>query len=239
MDIILLNENYKNTIKKIKANNILIDAIITDPPYGVSRKHQLGFSNMGRSGMNYGEWDYNLNFTEWIHESASIINKNGSIITFCDWKNFTSIVDALTKEGFVIKDLIRWEKNNPMPRNVDSRYVMDVEFAIWAVKNAKSWTFNKPASSSYLKPRFSSGIVPGGKNRIHPTQKNLSLMEFLIQIHTNKGDLIFDPFSGSFTTGLAAANLNRNFIGSEINKEYYEKSFKRFNCKVSTELSRK
>ena len=39
-----------------------VDAIITDPPYGVSRKHQLGYSNMGRSGMNYGEWDYNFDY---------------------------------------------------------------------------------------------------------------------------------------------------------------------------------
>ena len=56
----LYNEDYKKTVKRLKKNNIKLDAVITDPPYGVSRKHQLGYSNMGRSGMNYGEWDYNF-----------------------------------------------------------------------------------------------------------------------------------------------------------------------------------
>ena len=237
MSIHLINEDYKLTIKKIVKSNLKVNAIITDPPYGVSRKHQLGFSNMGRAGMDYGEWDYNIKPTEWIKLIGPIIHPDGCLITFCDWKNFSLIVNELEHQGFYIKDLIRWEKLNPMPRNVKSRYVMDVEFAIWAVKNPKKWTFNKPISAPYLKPKFISSIVAGGSNRIHPTQKSLKLMEFLIENHTKKGELVFDPFGGSFTTGLAAFNLNRSFIGSEINKVYYEKSLSRFNCKISTELS--
>lgn len=114
-----------------------------------------------------------------------------------------------------------------MPRNVKSRYVMDFEVAIWAVKGNSKWTFNKPDDVPYLKPVVKSSVVPGGKNRIHPTQKNLGTFEELIKIHSNVNDLVFDPFSGSGTTALACKNLGRNFIGSEIDKNYYEKALKR------------
>lgn len=86
---------------------------------------------------------------------------------------------------------------------------------------------NKPEEVHYLRPAFKSGLVPGGKNRIHPTQKHLGVIEEIIKIHSNPGDLVFDPFSGSGTTAVACRNLGRNFIGSEIEKDYYEKAIKR------------
>jgi len=225
------NCDYKDLLKQMKEDGIKVDLILTDPPYCVSRDYQLGFSNMGRSGMNYGEWDYGFNQTEWIELSADIVKPGGSVIVFNDWKNFSYLVEALEKNGFLIKDLIRWEKTNPMPRNVNSRYVTDFEMAIWAVKAKKKgnvkWTFNKPEDVPYLKPCYRTGVVLGGKKRIHPTQKSLELFESIIMVHTNEGELVFDPFCGSGTTAVACKNTNRNFIGSEIDSNYYEKALKR------------
>lgn len=223
----IYNEDYKKTIRRMKKNKIKIDAIITDPPYGVSRKHQLGYSNMGRSGMNYGEWDYNFDQKKWIREAADLVKVGGTVIIFNDWKNLGIIAEQLEKCGFIIKDIIRWIKKNPMPRNVERRYVNDCEFAIWAVKEGKPWTFNKPKNVGYLKPEIITGVVAGGKKRLHPTQKHLEVMEKLIEIHTNENDLIFDPFLGSGTTALACKNLNRNMIGSEIDEKYYKVSLER------------
>ena len=56
----IYNQDYKILVKNLKKDKIKVDAIITDPPYNVSRDYQLGFSNMGRSGMDYGEWDYDF-----------------------------------------------------------------------------------------------------------------------------------------------------------------------------------
>lgn len=225
------NCDYKDLLKQMKEDGIKVDLILTDPPYCVSRDYQLGFSNMGRSGMNYGEWDYGFNQTEWIELSADIVKPGGSVIIFNDWKNFSYLVESLEKNGFLIKDLIRWEKTNPMPRNVNSRYVTDFEMAIWAVKAKKKgnvkWTFNKPEDVPYLKPCYRTGVVLGGKKRIHPTQKSLELFESIIKVHTNEGELVFDPFCGSGTTAVACKNTNRNFIGSEIDSNYYEKALKR------------
>lgn len=221
------NCDYKEIVKEMKKNKVKIDLVLTDPPYCVSRTHQLGFSNMGRSGMNYGEWDYGFNQTEWIDLAAPLIKEGGSIIIFNDWKNSSYLVECLEKNGFLIKDLLRWEKTNPMPRNVNSRYVADYEFAIWAVKGKKKWTFNKPEKVSYLRPKFVTGVVLGGKKRIHPTQKSLDLFIEILKIHSNKNDLVFDPFSGSGTTAVACKKLERNFIGSEIDKTYYDKAVNR------------
>lgn len=223
----IYNCDYKKLINKMKKNGIQVDAIITDPPYNVSRDYQLGYSNMGRSGMNYGEWDYNFNQIKWIKAAVPLVKKGGSVIIFNDWKNLGDIAKELEKNDFIIKDIIRWIKRNPMPRNVNRRYVNDCEFAIWAVKNGGKWTFNKDDKDSYLRPEITTGVVPGGKKRLHPTQKHIEVIEKLIKIHTNQDDLILDPFMGSGTTAIACKKLKRNCIGSEIDKKYFNITIER------------
>ncbi len=225
------NCDYKLLLKEIKNSGIKIDAVITDPPYGVSRKNQLGFSNMGRSGMNYGEWDYNFDQKEWIRLCAPLIKPGGSIIVFNDWKNFSYIVEELDDQGFSMKDVIRWVKPNPMPRNTARRYVGDFELAIWAVKDGGKWTFNKTEGSSYLRPIYKCPSVSSAK-RLHPTQKPLKLIEDILKVHTNENDVVLDLFTGSGTTAEACLKNNRIFIGSELDKDYYEKAMERLKCYI-------
>ena len=229
---IFKNCDYKDLLIELKEKNIKIDAVITDPPYGVSRKHQLGFSNMGRAGMDYGEWDYNFDQKEWIRLCAPLIKDGGSIIVFNDWKNFSYIVEELDEQGFSMKDVIRWVKPNPMPRNTSRRYVGDFEMAIWAVKDGGKWTFNKPNSSSYLRPIYKCASVGSGDKRFHPTQKPLKLIEDIMKVHTNEGDIVLDLFTGSGTTAEACLKNNRIFIGSELDENYYKKALERLKCYI-------
>lgn len=229
--MIFRNCDYKDLIKELEEKKIKIDAVITDPPYGVSRKHQLGFSNMGRAGMDYGEWDYNFDQKEWIRLCAPLIKDGGTIIVFNDWKNFSYIVEELDNQGFSMKDVIRWVKPNPMPRNTDRRYVGDFELAIWAVKDGGKWTFNKPEGTSYLRPIYKCPSV-ASKKRIHPTQKPLKLIEDILQVHTNENDIVLDLFTGSGTTAEACLKNNRVFIGSELDEEYYRKAMERLQCYI-------
>jgi len=231
---IMINNNCNEVILKMMEKNIYVDLILTDPPYNVSRKHQLGFSNMGRKGMDFGNWDYDFNQFEWLDNIFKITKKGCSVIIFNDWKNLGDIAKKLEKEGFVIKDIIRWIKNNPMPRNVNRRYVTDYEFAIWAIKPGKKWIFNKDSTKVYERAEFKQPIVTS-KNRIHPTQKPIKLLEQIIKLHSNKGDIIFDPFSGSGSTGIAAVSQNRKFILVEKDKKIYEMSKKQFD-QISTSL---
>jgi DNA modification methylase len=83
------------------------------------------------------------------------------------------------------------------------------------------WTFNRQNGkyeSSVLKYPSESG---GGFRRYHPTQKNLKMIEYLIKIHTNENDVVLDPFMGSGTTGVACMNLNRRFMGIELDESYF------------------
>ena len=70
-----------------------------------------------------------------------------------------------------------------------------------------------------------------GKDRFHPTQKSLVMFEELVKKHSNPGDLILDPFLGSGTTALAAKNLNRDFTGCEMDKDFFQKSLDRLEKK--------
>ena len=121
-----------------------------------------------------------------------------------------------------IKDILVWQKTNPMPRNITRRYVQDMEFAIWAVKKGAKWTFNKPDCEPYLRSVFQTSTVSGSEKLGHPTQKSLKLMERILEIHTNPGELILDPFMGSGTTGEAAVRLNRKFLGIEKDNDFFK-----------------
>ena len=62
----------------------------------------------------------------------------------------------------------------------------------------------------------------GNNGNVHPTQKPVALMEYLIKTYTNEGETVLDFTAGSFTTGVACVNLNRKFIGIEMDKDYFE-----------------
>ncbi|QBQ07813.1 modification methylase [Spiroplasma gladiatoris] len=223
----MINKIYNiscfNLFEKMKHNKEYVDLILTDPPYNISKENN--FTTIGRSGIDFGLWDYGFDQSTWIKEVAPLVKKNGSIIIFNDWKNMGEIASTLEECGFEVKDLIRWIKTNPMPRNTERRYVTDFEWAIWAVKKGAKWTFNIDKNfNKYLRPEFKTSIPAGGTKRIHPTQKSLNLIEDIIKIHSNKGDIVLDPFSGSGTVALASKINERNFIASEIDEKYYKKS---------------
>lgn len=148
----IYNLDCNELIDRMVINGVLVDAIITDPPYNISRKNN--FKSIGRKGIDFGEWDWNFNQLNWLENIDKILKKGGSIIIFNDWKNLGTISRFLEEKDFEIKDILRWIKTNPMPRNVNRRYVTDYEFALWAVKKGSKWTFNKPIDKGYIKPEF-------------------------------------------------------------------------------------
>ena len=130
----LINGNILEAFSEIPDNSV--DLVLTDPPYNVSQKNN--FETMNRQSIDFGEWDKNADILTWLTLLDRIVKKNGSVVIFNVWRNVADIADVLDANGFETKDLIRWVKDNPMPRNRDRRYVDDFEQAVWAVKSGAS-----------------------------------------------------------------------------------------------------
>lgn len=133
----------------------------------------------------------------------------------------------MKSNGIEVKDVLIWQKSNPMPRNINRSYVQDMTFAIWGVKKGAKWTFNKEKNKPYMRSLFKAPIVSGTEKLNHPTQKSLQIMSDIIKIHTNKNDVILDPFSGTGSIGEACLLNGRKYIEIEITPKYYELSVKR------------
>lgn len=191
-----------------------VDLVLTDPPYNIARDNN--FHTMGRAGIDFGEWDKGFDLFSYIDEVYRVLDRNGSFIVFNDWKNLGDIVKHAEKLGFFTKDMLRLEKTNPMPRNRDRRYITDYECAIWFTMPKAKWIFNRQ-DDKYQRPKFVHSVDKG----LHPTQKSLKLMEELVKIHSNENQVVVDCFMGSGTTGLACKNLNRKFIGIELDETYF------------------
>lgn len=223
----LIHGDCLSVMKYLGTEKIKVDAIITDPPYNISKPNNFStMTSAKRQGVDFGDWDKDFDLFSWLKIADSLLKDGGNIVIFSSFLHVGEIAKFLESLGYSIKDLIRWIKPNPMPRNMSSRFVSDYEFAIWCVKGKKKWTFNN-SSGSYLRPEIRCPS-PSGKERFgHPTQKPVRLMETLVKVLTNPEDVVLDPFMGSGSTGVACARQNRHFIGIELDEKYYDVAYKR------------
>lgn len=217
----IIHGDFKEQSKNIEDESV--DLILTDIPYNVSQDNN--FKTMkdreGRNGIDFGEWDKGFN-EQSLGLLAAKLKKGGSIFLFHSFEQYDIVRNTLEDSGLICKDKIIWEKTNPMPRNRDRRWISNIELASWYIKKGEKWTFNRQSEKyegSVLRYPSESG---GGFKRYHPTQKNLKMIEYIMKLHSNEGDTILDPFFGGGTTGVAAINTNRNFIGIEADWNYVE-----------------
>lgn len=218
-------------MQQMQNDNMTVNHIITDPPYAISKDNNFStMKSANRQGVDFGEWDKDFDPSFWLEYAYPLLDKNGSMIIFCSYRFISDITTKIEKLGGVVKDIMVWQKQNPMPRNINRRYVQDMEFMIWAVKSKNSkWVFNKPDDKPYQRGFFQTPTLLGKERTAHPTQKPISLMKEIIQIHTNENDIIFDPFMGTGSTGVASLALNRGFIGIERELEWFDIAQKRLN----------
>jgi DNA modification methylase len=219
MDCDIVRADFIDFLKSLRPNSV--DLILTDPPYIISKK--TGFKSLGENSvarfavsMDFGKWDYTpIDLQELTQQSYRVLREGGTIIVFYDLWKITLLAEALKKADFNMSRLIIWEKTNPVPLNSKNNYLTNSrEIAILGIKGGKPTFHSEYDNGVYKYP------IPNHGKRYHPTQKPLELFSKLIEKHSNKNDLIVDPFLGSGTTAIASLQLGRKFTGCDMDNKY-------------------
>ncbi len=217
----------KGLIKRIPDNSV--DFILTDPPYNLAQHSTGNIPLQGRSAINndVAKWDEkDFNPEEWVDEFIRILKPTGNLFIFTSYNQIGRWYACLDHR-FDTSNFMIWHKTNPVPKIYKAGFLNSCEmiFTCWNKKH--TWNFTK---QNEMHNFLESPICMGPerlKNPKHPAQKPVSILKRIVEIASNPNDIIFDPFMGVGSTGVAAMALNRRFIGVEIEKDYFEASQQR------------
>lgn len=209
----LRHGNSIEIMKQMDDNQV--DLILTDPPYGIGA-NTAGYRNRTMLHHNYDDSEENARaiLETLLVEGWRISKLRANLFIFTDIKHFAWLYDNASRCGWMPwRYPVIWQKGTaeglaPWGRN---GFVHTYDIAFWATKGRRGTnntfvdilTYNRVARSE----------------RIYAAEKPVVLLETLINLFTDPGDLVFDPCAGSGSTLLAAKNLNRHSLGIEINKE--------------------
>lgn len=207
-----------------------IDCIICDPPYNI----------------DYCNWDNDFDINLILKECQRVLKPNGNIVIFQGYSN-VSLTKEIMDNLFIFQDWIIYDRIKG--RGGTRHLVSTREDILWYSKG-KDYTFNK-TPSTIKKKTGGLGVKNGCKYRAlsnvwtdisplvpwceerklykHPTQKPYRLIERLVKIFSNEGDVVLDFCMGTGVSGEVCKNLNRNFVGIELNKQYFEVAKRRIN----------
>lgn len=235
----LYNGDTLEIMDKLIEEGVVVDAIITDPPYGTTAC----------------KWDSIIPFDAMWERLNKLIKPNGAIVLFgaepfssalrmsniknykYDWiwnkKIPTGMGFAKYQPMRVYENILLFNKHKYSPQMEEKDKPRKYTSTPSSKKNNEhNYGFNKvieyKRTHSYPKNiiEFSNA---DRKNRVHPTQKPVELMEYLIKTYTNEGELVLDFTMGSGSTGVACVNTNRSFIGIELDEKYFEICKERIN----------
>ncbi len=205
-----------------------VDLIFTDPPYFQYRAQNVqGLKNHKDVETEFefdsfsNEEEY-LNFLEEVLTECFRVAKPGAAGYIWCGDDFVSYINRMVdRVGFKFRKVIHWHKTNPFPAIYTRKmFANSMELLVHFSKGTpKTWN-HKHVNEMH---NFIQAPICMGKERTkHKTQKPLKVCIPYIEISSNPGDLVLDPFIGSGSTAVAAKMLGRNFIGFEISKEFCE-----------------
>ena len=229
----IYNEDCLKTLSRIP--DCSIDLIITSPPYNknfYTKKAKIkDYDTSNFRTIDYDAYNDNLapkDYIEWqtliLKECCRVLKDNGSIFyNHMDILNNHNTIHPTFVYDFAVKQVLIWDRFNT-PK-LDNNYFYPInEYIFWIKKNKDAKTkFNKNNLA------FKSSIIrlsADTKNQ-HPAPYPLELPNNFILSCTDENDIVYDPFMGSGTTAIASIINKRNYLGSEISKNYYTASMKR------------
>lgn len=204
-----------------------IDAVITDPPFSSGARTDAGKSARGamtRGAKWSDDWFSHDNMA--THGFLYLMRLVGSALLrvcadnsnghfFIDWRMYPNLYGALESSGWVVKNLVVWDKKH---FGMGTNYRNQHELILYAEKGRFEFS-NRGVGNVISSPKAAA--------ENHPTEKPVALLEKIITAATDEGVTVLDPFMGSATTGVACANLGRRFIGIEISRQYFDMACER------------
>lgn len=232
----IYNADCLEVIKQIPDNSI--DLILTDPPYNIS-KGRRSFTRDGKKiNLDFGDWDkystedYFSFITSYLTECFRIMKNNSSIYCCISPQFISYLKNIWLSTGGTDGHTIVWYKSNPVPHFLKCNWINSIELISYMKKGKPVFNFDLQKNMHNL---FSTGVVSGFERTDHPTQKPIKLFRKFINVSSNPDDIVFDGFLGSGTTAIACIRSNRNYIGCEIDKGYFDIANKR----IANELMKK
>ena len=214
------------------ADGVKVDAIITDPPYDISATNGGGSVNNVKK-LNKSLKDLtDLNITEGYDivsfgEKAIKLMKDINIYLWCNKVQIPDYFNFWVNQHKCKFDILCWHKTNALP-TYSNKYLSDTEYLLY-FRKGKGNCF--PQSYEDAKTFYIAPINHKDKKIYkHPTIKPLDITEKIIRNSTRENQTVLDPFMGSGTTGVACKRLNRNFIGIELDLNYYMIAQERINA---------
>ena len=214
----LINGNCLDTLKNIP--NESIDLIVTDPPYPTTSRGNAGNSggmlqkDINKKGRVFTH--NNINCKEYAPEFYRLLKDGSHCYVMTNHINLIDMLNTFTDVGFhFIKSLI-WNKGNKI---MGQYYMSQYEYILF-FRKGKGKKINNCGTSDILSIPNKKTKDKDGKN-IHDTEKPIELMEVLVNNSSQENELIIDPFMGVGSTGVACIKNNRNFIGIEIDENYF------------------
>lgn len=227
----LINGACVQALEEVENNSV--ELLLTDPPYNLGEfmtNRAAGLHRMRNNFFVSAGWD-NLNPDEWriamdgfFRVASEKLIDGGSAVIFMAAIKVQTIVELAQSHGLYYKTTGIWHKTNPMPRNMNLHFVNSTESWIYFTKKKRTGTFNN--GGKIIHDFIETSVTPASEKKLgkHPTQKPISLMKHFVEILSNPGDTVLDPFMGSGSTGVAAVSTGRHFIGIELDEAYFQLS---------------
>lgn len=232
----LIQGDCLEEMDKLIEQGIKVDAIITDIPYNITQC----------------EWDKLIPFEPMWERLNKLIKPNGAIVLFgsepfssalrmsniknykYDWiwnKRKGGNIMCLKYQPYKVHEIVsvfNHKKDCYFPIMTDQKERTGRTYSKGEANGIKNYGDLRTYKKKYPKSIMEISNA-NQKGKVHPTQKPVALMEYLIKTYTNEGETVLDFTMGSGTTGVACKNLNCNFIGIELDEKYFKIAEKRIN----------
>ncbi len=226
----LIHGNCYKKLKRIEDESV--DLILTDPPYNLANYSTGNIKADWRKVLNndIAVWDQSvLDIAVLKKEFLRIIKPTGNIFIFTAYNLLGDWHKALDP-AFDTFQVMVWHKTNPPPKLRRAGFLNSCELICCVWNKGHTWNFTTQKEMH----NFLETPICMGKERLkHPTQKPVKVLKHILKIASNEGSMVLDPFMGVGSTGAACKEMNRNFIGIELEKNYVNLARKRMEETVS------